>query len=381
MDMKIFSRLAMAAGMTIAVMAVSGCGSNGRFGGTLTGIESDSLMVMAYHVNDRTPAYVDTVALENDRFSITFKDTSLLIMSIAPMPKTGAASVQPAPVLNELLVLLPGDNIKVSGSIDKPVFRSPMLYDDIAAFAEHGEILKMMEALNEKAKTIEQNDTESLEALADEFEAAIAYKDSVFAAYAAANPDKLSSGYLVLHINDEQIGLDAHNALGEKVRNGVMKEILDRNAENNERQIRIKENEAKMQPGMPAPEFSLKDLEGETRTLASFRGKYVLLDFWGKWCYWCMKGMPDMKEYYAKYHRKIEFVGINCRDSEETWRETVETEGLKWTNLFNGDGKDVVDSYAIKGYPTKVLIDPQGNIVEVFVGESEELYKKLDELF
>lgn len=94
-----------------------------------------------------------------------------------------------------------------------------------------------------------------------------------------------------------------------------------------------------------------------------------------------MKGMPDMKEYYAKYHRKIEFVGINCRDSEETWRETVETEGLKWTNLFNGDGKEVVDSYAIKGYPTKVLIDPQGNIVEVFVGESEELYNKLDELF
>ena len=64
--------------MAIAVMAVSGCGSNGKFGGTLTGIESDSLMVMAYHVNDRTPAYVDTVALENDRFSITFKDTSLL---------------------------------------------------------------------------------------------------------------------------------------------------------------------------------------------------------------------------------------------------------------------------------------------------------------
>lgn len=94
-----------------------------------------------------------------------------------------------------------------------------------------------------------------------------------------------------------------------------------------------------------------------------------------------MKGMPQMKEYYAKYKNRIEFVGIDCRDSEDTWRETVESEGLDWTNLYNGNGQEILVNYAVEGFPTKVLIDKEGKIVQVFVGESEELYEKLDKLF
>lgn len=94
-----------------------------------------------------------------------------------------------------------------------------------------------------------------------------------------------------------------------------------------------------------------------------------------------MKGMPDMKKYYEKYKDHIEFVGINCRDSEETWQKTVREEGLVWTNLFNGDDTGLLNKYAVEGFPTKILIDKEGKIVEVFVGESEDLYTKLDELF
>lgn len=94
-----------------------------------------------------------------------------------------------------------------------------------------------------------------------------------------------------------------------------------------------------------------------------------------------MKGMPDMKKYYEKYSDKIEFVGIDCNDSEEVWKKTVKEEGLTWINLYNGDSRAIPDSYAIEGFPTKILIDRDGKIVQVFVGESEELYNKLDELF
>ena len=124
-----------------------------------------------------------------------------------------------------------------------------------------------------------------------------------------------------------------------------------------------------------------KNLNGEEMTLASFNGKYTLLDFWGTWCGWCIKGMPDMKKYYAKYKNKMEIVGICCRDTENKWREGVENLQLPWTNLYNGNDDEIVINYAVTGYPTKILIDPQGKIVEVFVGESEELYKKLDMLF
>ena len=52
--------------------------------------------------------------------------------------------------------------------------------------------------------------------------------------------------------------------------------------------------------GTEAPDFTLNDLSGKPLTLSSLRGKYVILDFWGSWCVWCIKGIPQMKEYYQK---------------------------------------------------------------------------------
>ena len=77
----------------------------------------------------------------------------------------------------------------------------------------------------------------------------------------------------------------------------------------------------------------------------------------------------------------MEIVGVCCGDTEEKWRAGVAEHELPWTNLFNGDGTEITNVYAISGYPTKVLIDPDGKIVDVFVGESPALYEKLDELF
>ena len=50
-----------------------------------------------------------------------------------------------------------------------------------------------------------------------------------------------------------------------------------------------------------APDFTLNDINGKPLALSSLRGKYVVIDFWGSWCGWCIKGIPKMKEYYAKY--------------------------------------------------------------------------------
>ena len=47
--------------------------------------------------------------------------------------------------------------------------------------------------------------------------------------------------------------------------------------------------------GPEAPDFTLNDINGKPLTLSSLRGKYVVLDFWGSWCIWCIKGMPKMK--------------------------------------------------------------------------------------
>ena len=87
-----------------------------------------------------------------------------------------------------------------------------------------------------------------------------------------------------------------------------------------------------------------------------------------------------MKEYYEKYKDKVEFLGICCDDSEEKWQKSVAKEKMPWKNAIKGSSEiDVL--YAIEGFPTKVLIDPQGRIVEIFIGVSGELKQKLEELF
>jgi thiol-disulfide isomerase/thioredoxin len=111
------------------------------------------------------------------------------------------------------------------------------------------------------------------------------------------------------------------------------------------------------------------------------RGKYVVLDFWGTWCGWCIKGIPEMKEMYAKYSHHLEVVGIACGDTEEAWKKFVAEKALPWTNLLNGKGDaDVSSLYAVTGYPTKIVLDPEGRILKTILGESPEFYTYVDSL-
>lgn len=133
--------------------------------------------------------------------------------------------------------------------------------------------------------------------------------------------------------------------------------------------------------GQMAPDFTLKDLQGNDLALSSLRGKYVVLDFWGSWCGWCIKGIPDMKKYYAKYKDRMEILGIDCRDTEEKWKEAVKKHELPWLHVRNEGTPDVTQLYAIEGYPTKIVIDPEGKIAKVVVGEDPAFYEYLDKLF
>ena len=115
--------------------------------------------------------------------------------------------------------------------------------------------------------------------------------------------------------------------------------------------------------------------------LANLKGKYVVLDFWGTWCGACKKGFPKMRDYYTKYHSKVEFVGIACNDKKSVWTKCIKDEGLQWTQLLNGvDKNDFAKKYNVECFPTKVLIDKEGKIIKIFEGESNDFYEKLDNL-
>ncbi len=372
--MKLILRPAAAATAAMAgLLALSSCNSDRHITGTFSDIGNDTLTVHIFQTGSNRPVAVDTVVAENGKFAVDFKDTAMFMVYILPLKDY--QSMMPEPIY-----VLPGEKVKVSGSISDPELSGTTIYDGLAKFEGFKTLKQEFKDLYGKAAGIAENDIVGQQALSGEYDLLTAKRDSIYAEYVKNNPDDLTSGYLTLFMNPEK-GLESYNLLSSTVKESALGKHLDELASYFETAIEKEKNKVNIRPGKPAPEFSLKDIDGNERTLASFRGKYVLLDFWGKWCYWCMKGMPDMKKYYGKYSSRIEFVGINCRDSEETWRETVESEGLDWTNLYNGSSDEILKTYAVDGFPTKVLIDKDGNIVQVFVGESQELYDKLDELF
>ena len=130
-----------------------------------------------------------------------------------------------------------------------------------------------------------------------------------------------------------------------------------------------------------APDFTLNDINGKPLALSSLRGKYVILDFWGSWCVWCIRGIPHMKEYYNKYKGKFEILGIDCNDSEQDWKDAVKEHELPWLHVYNTPDSQLLETYNIEGFPTKIIIDPDGKIVKTIVGEDPEFYTLLDQLF
>lgn len=118
-----------------------------------------------------------------------------------------------------------------------------------------------------------------------------------------------------------------------------------------------------------------------------FRGKYVLLDFWGSWCTPCREGHPHLKELYAAYKDKgFEIIGIAYEKGEAgrtNWLKAIDKDALPWINILNIEAKeknnvDLIELFAIKSYPTKILIDPTGKIILKPAYGTDELDKMLE---
>ena len=135
--------------------------------------------------------------------------------------------------------------------------------------------------------------------------------------------------------------------------------------------------------GQPAPEFTLPGPDGIPVSLNELRGQYEVLDFWGTWCKWCIKGIPDMKHYYEKYQGKFEILSIDVGDDEESWRQAIESYDMEWLHVITDEesAQLLQGLYKIEGYPTKIVVDPEGRIIKTIVGEAPAFYEFLDELF
>ena len=323
----------------------------------------------------------DTILVKKDKFtySATLNEPKQMMFAQPAIFRGGRAEAFE-------LVCVPGETAELVGDLKaKFDIKGSNFYKQFAevdAMKDEAdkELADFEKSINEKMKNGGDR-----EALMKEYEekapALTKVKEEKMLAFIGQHPDYEASATLIGEMSSCENMQKAVDMLSAQVKNGRMKAFYEPIVERAKKQAEMEEKAKKVQAsGVEAPDFTLNDINGKPFSLSSLRGKYVVIDFWGSWCIWCIKGMPKMKEYYEKYKGKFEILGVDCNDTEAKWKAAVEKHQLPWIHVYNPKGSDVLDKYAVQGFPTKIVIGPDGKIVKTIVGEDPAFYTLLDEV-
>lgn len=110
--------------------------------------------------------------------------------------------------------------------------------------------------------------------------------------------------------------------------------------------------------GKEAPDFTLKNLNGEEVSLSDYRGKIVLINFWATWCMYCDKEMPDLQKIHEE-NDDLVVLAVDSMEDKETVKKYIEKGGYDFEVVLDQDGK-VSQTYLVSGLPTSLFVDEEG---------------------
>lgn len=165
---------------------------------------------------------------------------------------------------------------------------------------------------------------------------------------------------------------ELYNELGPGARASIAGRILKQRIESLGRTER---------KGAKAPDFVLRDINGNDVRMSEVKAKIKIIDFWASWCGPCRRNNPSLVKLYEDFHDKgLEIIGISLDEKESSWKKAVQHDGLTWLQLSSLKGwqDEVAISYNVKAIPTMFVLDSKNRIIATGL-KGETLYNFVNE--
>ncbi len=334
--------------LLFVIIAMASCKTNNStIEGTIEGVPNDKLI----YTIDPDLKKVDTVLVKDGKFTI-----STMLTEATPM------NMQLLDNKERLTLIADKGKMTITGKIGEFSAAKITGSKDQAILEEYQKILQpFMVKASELAKDMEDTaDVQKQMNTQMQFLILDSLADVEAIKLIKANSASPASAFLAYSlITQEKQTLPIINRFIEALQPAALKTIYGK------RLTGMLDKMKNLSVGGLAPAFTLKTADGKEVSLSSYKGKYVLVDFWASWCGPCRKENPNVVKAYANFKDKgLEIISVSVDEKAEDWTKAVAKDNLTWVNVRDAEQTAAL-AYNIVSIPTNYLLDKDGKIVAI----------------